>query len=295
MKMKDLRIRLGSIRLEFRSKVPLVINEGFEFFLDEQEGISPDIVVFVRKMDKKIIFDNPSCGEDLLLRYYRNDDGWFAAAKEGTKDTAVITKYDSKFTTAVMYLNDKDFPGMLWNVAKLLQLFPIRQFLIQRNIFVLHSSRILYQEKAILFTAPSKVGKSTQAQLWNKYEGAKVISNDRTLIEADQGLFITYNFIVDGSAPVFGCHQAMLGAVVVLRQANQNKVTKLVGSRALKYMIEQCVFDSWEINERIQLQLLLLQLIERYPVYLLECRPDEQAVHCLKQRLIRDGVFENEN
>ena len=42
--------------------------------------------------------------------------------------------------------------------------------LINHTGFILHSSFISWQNNGILFTAPSGTGKSTQADLWKKYE-----------------------------------------------------------------------------------------------------------------------------
>lgn len=51
---------------------------------------------------------------------------------------------------------------------------------------VLHSSYVLPPNgKAVLFSGPSGIGKSTQAALWQRYAGADVINGDRTLIRTD--------------------------------------------------------------------------------------------------------------
>ena len=42
---------------------------------------------------------------------------------------------------------------------------------------------IAFQNKAILFSAPSGTGKSTQADLWQKYvRGVEIINGDRAII-----------------------------------------------------------------------------------------------------------------
>ena len=61
-------------------------------------------------------------------------------------------------------------------------LFSLERRMYQHNHYVLHSSYIVYHDQAILFTAPSGVGKSTQASLWQKYRNIKIINGDRTLI-----------------------------------------------------------------------------------------------------------------
>ena len=58
-----------------------------------------------------------------------------------------------------------------------------------------------------------------------------------------------------------------------------------------KCLIEQTAMDSWNIDERMTIQQLWLDLLEVYPVYRLTCRPDRDAVVCLKQQLEKDEVI----
>ena len=51
----------------------------------------------------------------------------------------------------------------------------LEHFVINRGGILLHSSFIKLGERAILFTAPSGVGKSTQARLWCELEGAELV------------------------------------------------------------------------------------------------------------------------
>ena len=62
--------------------------------------------------------------------------------------------------------------------------------LAESKSFILHSSFIAVNGKAILFTAPSGTGKSTQAALWVKHKGAELINGDRCAVAVtDEGVF----------------------------------------------------------------------------------------------------------
>ena len=54
--------------------------------------------------------------------------------------------------------------------------------LLRHNGLVLHASAIAHQGRAVLFSAPSGVGKSTHTQLWQKQFGAEqavILNNDK--------------------------------------------------------------------------------------------------------------------
>ena len=50
----------------------------------------------------------------------------------------------------------------------------MKKILLKYNGIILHSSFINFENKAILFSAPSGTGKSTQADLWKKYKNAEI-------------------------------------------------------------------------------------------------------------------------
>ena len=287
-KKKAGRYALGGVVLEFVSDLPLTAEKGMQTFATAD---APDVTVQVRN-------GCPSCpcrltGQDMLLNYYEGNGFSYAAARHGLKQPAMVTIYTSDYTHAEVYLNERDFPGVFRTVDRLLQLFPIRRLLANYSAMVLHSSRIEINAKAILFTAPSQTGKTTQARLWHQWEKAPVLGNDRTLLRMQNGDFYTYGYPVDGSSPVYRDRMIPLGAAVVLQQGTENRIERLRPLKALKYLMEQTVADVWDAEEMVILQELWLELLERYPVYRLTCLPDYGAVACLKERLMREGVMEN--
>ena len=188
-------------------------------------------------------------------------------------------------------MNEGAFPNVVRTVDKVLQLLPMRQLLAHYQAFLLHSSRIAVCGKAVLFTAPSQTGKTTQARLWNCYGYAEIAGNDRTILRKSGNEFNTYGYPVDGSSPIYSNKRLPLGAIVVLRQGAENHIQRLLVPQALKCLMEQTAMDTWNAIERMAIQQLCLDLLGEYPVYLLTCRADKDAVVCLKQQLEKDEVI----
>ena len=80
---------------------------------------------------------------------------------------------------------------------------------------------------------------------------------------------------------------------MLLRQGQQNQVVRLNGRHAIAALMPQMVIDGWSAEAKAREIELLANLLEEIPVYQLTCTPDEMAVRCLEQWLIKDGVIES--
>ena len=282
-------LSLGGIYLRLYSEIPLTISEDTaDFVVDDRKM---DAAVHVKLQTCALSLPEEECGRDLLMKYYRKDNLYYAAGRTEAVGDCSVTIYTPDFSVADFYINEEKYPGMIRKISKVLQLLPIRQFLSNYQAMLLHSSCVAVEEKALIFTAPSQTGKTTQARLWEQYGHARRVSNDRSLLRKQGNCFDVYGYPVDGSSPVCSNQRVTLGAVVVLRQGRENQVERLRVSKALKYLMEQTVADVWNAEELGILRQLWMELLEVYPVYLLTCRPDHEAVQCLKNQLKKDGVI----
>ena len=116
----------------------------------------------------------------------------------------------------------------------------IFRMLAEHGGVVLHSSYIITQRgEALLFSAPSGTGKSTQAELWRSYAGAKVINGDRALVKAENG--VTANGILfSGTSGISENVTAPLRAIVLLRQSEKNEIRSVSGKEAFMRRLPQC-------------------------------------------------------
>ncbi len=255
------------------------------------------VPVYLQFVDRLPAEEGAPCGEDDIFSFYREGIRFFQLARPGVDGSISLAVYPEDFRSITLYVNEGTFPGVVRTADKVLQLLPMKQLLSHFRVFLLHSSRISVNGRAILFTAPSQTGKTTQARLWQEHAGAGIAGNDRTLLWEENGTILTGGYPVDGSSPVYSSARIPLGAIAVLRQSPENRAVRLSAAQALRFLMEQTALDAWNTEERVAAQLFWLDLMEYCPVYQLECRPDADAVRCLKDRLEKDevisGVFDS--
>lgn len=151
---------------------------------------------------------------------------------------------------------------------------------------LLHAAHILWNGRAILFTAPSGVGKTTQAQLWEQYRAAAIVNGDRAAIRAEEDGVFALGVPYGGSSGIACPGRAKLAAIVYVRQAAENRVRRLSGLDAFRKIWEGCSLDTWSRQDVSACTDAVLRALEQVPVWLLECTPDEGAVEAL------EGVLE---
>lgn len=154
-----------------------------------------------------------------------------------------------------------------------------------RGAVTLHASYLAYHGEAILFSGPSGVGKSTQAELWRRYRQAEIINGDRALICKRNGRFTANGICYAGTSGI--CHNVShpLRAIVRLQQGKTNAVRILGGKDVLMNLMPQCAFHRENAEEVKHLTAFLAELFTQIPVCLLECTPDKEAVEALEKAL----------
>ncbi|MBS7146810.1 MAG: hypothetical protein KH083_00265 [Intestinibacter bartlettii] len=171
------------------------------------------------------------------------------------------------------------------NTIEIFKLLMLDKLFSLNNIILLHSSYIKYKNKAILFTAPSGTGKSTQADLWSKYEYAEIINGDKTAMQKVDGRWYAYGLPYAGSSDIFKNISTQISTIVVLRKGNENKIKKLSLKEAFKYIYSETIINTWDeqfVNTAID---IILGIINDIPVYLLSCLPNQDAVELLKSEI----------
>lgn len=156
------------------------------------------------------------------------------------------------------------------------------------NTMMIHASAIKYQDKAVLFTAPSGTGKTTQAELWRDYTGAEILNGDRVFIKGtgDEERLYAWGSPWAGSSPYVVNDSAEVAAVVVLEQAKENSLRRMDVGEAMMHLSSNSFLPMWDARCLEGMLGVMDLVLRKVPVYKLACRPDEEAVE-----LVRGEVF----
>lgn len=287
----EFRLKIGKVVFRICSDRSLQIDSEWERFVVEKSEETEILVRVSWEWDKIQIPEKHFLGQDAICNYYSNKDFFYCVTRGGPKGPVACTRYTSDCSEILCIINEKPFLESPKKISSIMRMIPIREILLSHRVLFLHSSQIVWKKKGILFTAPSGTGKTTQAQLWKKFRNAKIICNDRTLTAEVEDKWMTWGYPLDGSEPIISSEENKLGAVVILKQGDENKVTRLKVSQAIALLMQQVVFDCWNGKAREKVMDLLFSLLEDIPVFLLTCTADERAVDILEKKLIESEVI----
>lgn len=140
----------------------------------------------------------------------------------------------------------------------------------------------------ILFMAPSGVGKSTQAALWEEYGGGEIVNGDRALLSFDPGgRLLAHGYPACGSSDICLDRTRPVKAIVTLEQGAENTLSRLSGAAATRAIFAatlQYRWDAWEAERALE---LAARVAASVPVLHLSCRPDRGAVEIVREYLCR--------
>ena len=165
----------------------------------------------------------------------------------------------------------------------LLQLFYIHAA--QKQMIQIHSSLVNCEEQGLMFLGPSGIGKTTQAELWNKYRNALIINGDIVFVQETPDAFLGWGTPWHGSSPYCENTSVPLKAMIVLKQSPENSIRELTGFEKVTAVSNNVFYPRWLENGMELCLETLDHLLSRIPVYELSCRPDEEAVKLTEETI----------
>lgn len=170
-------------------------------------------------------------------------------------------------------------------VKTALESMEVEHLIAQNHGVVFHCAYIEHNGKAILFTAPSGTGKSTQADLWAKYRGTEIINGDRAAVRLADGVLMAEGIPFAGSSQYCKNRSLPIEAIVYLGQAPKTTIRKLRGYEAFAKIWEGVSVNTWDKEDMELVSEVVQQAAANVPVFHLPCTPDESAVIALEQEL----------
>lgn len=213
-------------------------------------------------------------GGEVTQHFFRVPYGKMPCAWDKLDHTAKKTLYylpeaERYFSTAMGVFNASGFERILYHYKK----------------YLYHCSYVDAHGKAVLFSAPSGGGKTTQGMLWEKYADATMINGDRAVLEMTEDGVLCHGLPIAGSSGVFINRTLPLAAIFTLKKAQENRVRILRGKEAFLAVYSQLTVNLWD-QEFVQDALDFSMLVaERIPIYELSCTISEEAVRVAEEWL----------
>ena len=257
--MEEAYITIGPVSYRLRAELPIRFHETCENFSHrDPEGLQPYVVDCTIRLAQK-----PTQLEGRLVRQ--------------TPSRAIFQNGDLQQEIVISTF--------------FLELLALERHLLRQNALVLHSSFIQYEGKSILFSAPSGTGKSTQAGLWQKYEGVEIINGDRSIIHWNGERFCSEGLPFCGSSQIHLNRQMPLGAIVFIEQWPENIAEPMKPSDAASKLYGEMSVNNWHTPSVLKSFDMIEKITQQAPMVHLKCNMEQDAVETLKHYLHERGRY----
>lgn len=144
--------------------------------------------------------------------------------------------------------------------------------------FFFHSSSLMLNGEAYVFTAKSGVGKSTHSSLWRRLFGDRVtmINDDKSIIRRSGDGFSIYSTPWMGKADIGTNTSAPVKAVYVLERAADNRIERVSTGKVFRQLFEATLVPS-DRQGLSRLLSLMDGFFSSVQLFRLYCNTDIQA------------------
>ena len=150
--------------------------------------------------------------------------------------------------------------------------------LLEYGGFMLHSSAVIVDGRAYLFSAPSGTGKSTHTGLWQKVFGekAQILNDDKPAIRALSDGVFAYGTPWSGKTDMNINVKASLAGICFLERSEENWIKKIDTNTALAGLLNQTI-RPFEMKGMELLLSHVDNVLTTLPVYIMGCNISEEA------------------
>ncbi len=155
---------------------------------------------------------------------------------------------------------------------------------------LIHASAITYKGQSVVFLGKSGTGKSTHASLWIKnIKDCEMLNDDNPVIIDMDGKLYVSGSPWSGKSTCYKNRKYPLKAIVRLKQADRNKITRMDKMEAYCSLLSSCSYIRWNRTITDGIHSTVSSVISGSESFELECRPDkEAAMLCFKTTMRHD-------
>lgn len=281
--MKTFFVNLAGCVVKMQLANDIIISERLQPFLIKGIPTTVDIVLDVRECEQLPQMEQGGYWEGTnYYCYYEKELRIFHVNKVGCPAFSV-TCFQEDGNVSLLYL--KEYEHYFTGSSGIFNKIAAEQLLLQHNRLLLHASFIEHNGAGILFSGPSGIGKSTQAELWQQNMGAEIINGDRVAIGMSGTRWTAWGIPYAGTSGIYCNKSAPISVIVVLGQAKENQNSKLSPKDAFRLLYPEITIHQQDDRYVHKVFNLLSDLVSQVPIFHLECVPNESAVNILLEKL----------
>ena len=279
-------LSVAGVRIQIEADHKLIENPEFVPFLIKPA--EPDLQAIVRKTDVL-----PQVPEAPI---YADDFCAVSKNKAGNLQKCFFNSAGGSYTVATYHADGKRvlieyLPTCEYGALDLQHCFyclGFEEYLLRKEKLCLHAACVDTHLGGILFSGVSGIGKSTQADLWCKYRGARQINGDRPILSKEGHKWLAWGSPYAGSSRYYVNDCCPVSAIVLLKQASACALRKLPPAEAFRGIWAGLTIRTWDASFVDAASALAIELATTVPVYEFCCTPDEDAVKFLEEELRKD-------
>ena len=157
----------------------------------------------------------------------------------------------------------------------------LEQLLLPFHRIFLHASAVIHEGKAYVFSAPSGTGKSTQAEIWRREFGARIINGDKVILAVENGTVTAWGSPAAGSSGIYRNIGAPVAAILLLEQGPDNTIRPASNSTGYFRIYSELVKQQNDPAFNQTLLKYIEVIMETIPILKLTCLPDRSAAQCV--------------
>lgn len=150
--------------------------------------------------------------------------------------------------------------------------------LLNYNGMVLHSSCVVVDDRAYLFTADCGTGKSTHTKLWLKTFGdrAYILNDDKPALREENGVWYAYGTPWSGKFDISRNVRVPIAGIALLERGDKNEIAPHSGVSAIQFILGQVTRPN-SAAYRMRVLDTLDSLMQKVPVWKLKCNIEPEA------------------
>lgn len=287
---KKVWFRIADIIFELHMDHDIIITEGFRPFLITDSGDRESIRIDIRTVTELPEMYSEELFRNVSFAVYEIDGNFIRVYFDHVKADRVYAmgKVISDNQEEICCLEDA---GEYFTEShNTISHIALEELLLRHGAMMLHAAYIRNGSGGILFSGPSGIGKSTQAELWKKFASASVINGDRTILKQAGSKWRAYGSPYAGSSRYFVNESDEVKLILMLEQGKTCKISSMNEADAFRALFRQTVVNSWNGWYVARVSDLIRQISANIPVYRYSCTADSDSVVYLREWMQKEGI-----